>query len=90
MAKTFASIDVGTSKVTTIVANIGDEETIQILGSATVPARGVHKGLVVDIDLATEAIRDSVMKAERVSGLKIETSYVGVTGRHINALNSRG
>ena len=90
MAKTFASIDVGTGKVTTIVANIGDEETIQILGSATVPSHGVHKGLVIDIDLATEAIRESVMKAERVSGLKIETSYVGVTGRHINALNSRG
>ncbi|NQT72312.1 MAG: cell division protein FtsA [Chloroflexi bacterium] len=90
MARIFASIDVGTSKITTIVANIGEEETIQILGSATVPAHGVHKGLVVDIDLATEAVRDSVMMTERTSGLKIESAYVGVTGRHINAINSRG
>lgn len=90
MAKVFASIDVGTSKVCTIVANIGDEDTIQILGSATVPSKGVHKGLVVDMDAATEAITDSVRRAERTSGLKIESAFVGVTGKHINAINSRG
>ncbi len=90
MAKTFASIDVGTSKVASIVANLGDEGTIQILGVGVVPSEGVHKGLVVNIDEAKEAIRESVMKAERTSGLKIESAYVGVTGRHISSLNSRG
>jgi cell division protein FtsA len=90
MAKTFASIDVGTSKVCSIVANLGDGGTIQILGAGVVPSRGVHKGLVVNIDEAKEAIRESVMRAERTSGLRIESAYVGVTGRHISSLNSRG
>ncbi|MCL0091196.1 cell division protein FtsA, partial [Dehalococcoidia bacterium] len=90
MAKTFASIDVGTSKVSSIVANLGDGGTIQILGVGVVPSGGVHKGLVVDIDEAKEAIRESVMRAERTSGLRIESAYVGVTGRHISSLNSRG
>ncbi|MCL0036043.1 cell division protein FtsA [Dehalococcoidia bacterium] len=90
MAKTFASIDVGTSKVSSIVANLGDGDTIQILGVGVVPSGGVHKGLVVNIDEAKEAIRESVMRAERTSGLRIESAYVGVTGRHISSLNSRG
>ncbi len=90
MANTFASIDVGTSKVTTIVATIGDGDAIQILGSGTVPSQGVRKGLVVDIDQAKEAIEESVIQAERTSGLQVETAYVGVTGKHISALNSRG
>ncbi len=90
MANTFASIDVGTSKVITIVATIGDGDNIQILGSGIVPSQGVRKGMVVDIDQAKEAIEESVMQAERTSGLQVETAYVGVTGKHISALNSRG
>ncbi len=90
MANTFASIDVGTSKVTTVVATVGDGDAIQVLGSGTVPSQGVRKGLVVDIDQAREAIEESVIQAERTSGLQIETAYVGVTGKHISAQNSRG
>jgi len=90
MAKVFASIDVGSSKVGSILANLDDEENVQILGVGVVSSRGVHKGLVVNIDEAKEAIRESVAKAERQSGLKIESAYVGVTGRHISSLNSRG
>ncbi len=90
MAKIFASIDVGSSKVGSILANLDDEDNVQILGVGVVSSRGVHKGLVVNIDEAKEAIRESVAKAERQSGLKIESAYVGVTGRHISSLNSRG
>ncbi|MFA4836452.1 MAG: cell division protein FtsA [Dehalococcoidia bacterium] len=90
MSKTFASIDVGTSKVCSVIATIGDGETIQILGVGIVPSKGVQKGLVVDIDLAIDAIRESVMIAGRTSGLMMESAYVGVTGRHISALNSHG
>ncbi len=90
MTKTFASIDVGTSKTTTVVANIGDGDSIQILGAGTVPSQGVRKGLVVDIEETQEAVRESVIVAERTSGIEIESAYVGVTGKHITALNSRG
>jgi len=90
MAKAFAAIDIGTSKVCSILANFGDQDTIQILGVGIVPSAGVHKGLVVNIDETKEAIRESVMRTEHTSGLKIESAYVGVTGRHISSLNSRG
>ena len=90
MSRVFSGIDVGTSKICAIIANIGDDETIQILGSAVVPSHGVHKGLVVDIDQATEAIRDAVMKTERTSGIRIESAFVSVTGKHISSMNSKG
>lgn len=90
MAKIFAAIDIGTSKVCSIIATIAEEDTIQILGTGIVPSKGVNKGLVVDIDLATEAIKESVMLAGRTSGLIMESAFVGVTGKNVSSLNSRG
>jgi len=91
MAKKIVSaIDVGTTKIATIIANIRKEDDIEILGVGVVPSHGLHKGIVVNMDEAKASIVSSVREAERVSGLRLETTYVGVTGRHISSLNSRG
>ena len=85
-----ASIDVGTTKVCSIVADIGDGRGLQILGVGVTPSRGLHKGLVVNIPEAKQSIKEAVRKAEQASGLRIDTAYVGVTGRHITSQNNRG
>jgi cell division protein FtsA len=85
-----ASIDVGTTKICSIMANEGHGGSLQVLGVGVTPSRGLHKGLVVNIAEAKESIRASVRKAEQASGIKMETAYVGVTGRHISSLNKRG
>ncbi len=85
-----ASIDVGTTKVCTIIANAGYGGGLQVLGVGVTPSQGLHKGLVVNITEAKQSIRESVRKAEQASGLRIESAYVGVTGRHISSLNNRG
>jgi cell division protein FtsA len=85
-----ASIDVGTTKICSIMANAGHGGSLQVLGVGVTPSRGLHKGLVVNIAEAKESIRASVRKAEQASGIKMETAYVGVTGRHISSLNKRG
>jgi len=54
------------------------------------PAKGLHKGLVVNINEAKEAIRESVRKAEQSSNYKVDSAYVGVTGRHVNSMNNQG
>ncbi len=92
MAKkgTFTSIDVGTTKICTIQANIGDGPDIRVIGFGIAPSRGLKKGLVVNIDEAKESIKESVRKAERASGVKIGSAYVGVTGRHVTSMNNRG
>jgi len=88
--KIISAIDVGTTKVATIVANIKAEDDIEVLGVGVVPCRGLHKGVVVNMDEARQSIAASVREAQRISGIRIDSAYVGVTGRHISSLNNRG
>src|SRR5512143_2316685 len=93
MDRTIAAIDVGTTKICTVVANvtkIGEEERLQVLGVGNVPAQGMRKGMVVNVEEAARSIALSVDEAERASGIPIDRAYVGVTGEHISSLNGRG
>ncbi len=85
-----ASIDVGTTKICTILADVSDGDSPRVVGVGISPSRGLHKGLVVNINEARESIRDSVRKAEQASNYKVESAYVGVTGRHVSSMNNRG
>jgi cell division protein FtsA len=88
--RTIVGIDVGTTKVCTIVAQVQDSGRVNVLGVGLTPSKGLDKGVVVNIDDAVHAIATSVEKAERLSGYRIGTAFVGVAGRHISSLNSRG
>src|SRR6266542_2551986 len=88
--RTIVGIDVGTTKVCTVVAQVQDNGRINVLGVGLTPSKGLDKGVVVNIDDAVNAIATSVEKAERLSGYRIGTAFVGVAGRHISSLNSRG
>jgi len=88
--KVIASIDVGTTKICTIVADHDEITGPRVVGVGIAPSRGLHKGLVVNINEARESIRDSVQKAEQASNYKVESAYVGVTGRHVTSMNNRG
>jgi cell division protein FtsA len=88
--RTVAAIDVGTTKVCTVVADLNEAGTPRIVGVGIAPSVGLHKGLVVNINEARESIRESVRKAEQSSNYKVESAYVGVTGRHVTSLNNRG
>ncbi len=85
-----ASIDVGTTKVCTTLAEVDDGGGIRVIGVGITPSQGLHKGLVVNISEARESIRESVRKAEQTSARKIESAYIGVTGRHVSSMNNKG
>ena len=85
-----AAIDVGTTKVCTIMADVYDNEGIRVLGVGITPSHGLHKGLVVNINEAKESIRRSIKIAEQSAGRRLESAYIGVTGRHITSVNNRG
>lgn len=89
-SENISCIDVGTTKVCSIMANVGQGGDLQVLGVGVTHTKGLHKGLVVNITEAKESIRASVRRAEQASGLKMESVYVGVTGRHITSLNKKG
>ena len=88
--KIVSAIDVGTTKVATIVAHVKGEDDVEVLGVGVAPSRGLHKGIVVNMDEAKQSIAASVREAQRISGVRIDSAYIGVTGRHISSLNSRG
>ncbi len=83
------SIDVGTTKVCTTIADMDDGGGIRVVGVGISPSEGLHKGLVVNIGEARDSVRESVKKAEQASGCKVESAYIGVTGRHVSSLNNR-
>lgn len=87
---TLAAIDVGSSKVCTLVAEVTPEEDLRILGVGITPAQGVKKGMVDNIQQATEAIASSVERAERSSGSRIISAHVSIGGNHATSVNNRG
>ena len=89
MERTIVGIDVGTTKICTLVGEATDNE-LRIVGVGVAPARGIKKGVVVNVVDAASAIKASIEKAERSSGYEIARAFVSVSGAHINAINSRG
>ncbi len=87
---TLVSIDVGTTKICTTIAEVNEGDVMRVAGVGLSSSNGLHKGLVVNINDAKESIRESVKKAENASGYKVESAYVGVTGRHVSSLNNHG
>lgn len=88
--KIIAGIDVGSSKVTTIIASVGKKEEVDISGVSVVPSHGVRKGQIIDIDQAVKAITESVEAAERMAGFALSSAFIALSGLHIESINSKG
>lgn len=89
MKKKIAAIDVGTTKVCTIMGILDSSSGLRVLGVGISPSHGIQKALVSDPDGARNSIRQSVRQAEMMAGYKLGSAFIGVTGRHINSLNSK-
>jgi cell division protein FtsA len=87
---TYAAIDVGTTKICTIVGEVSGTGEMRILGVGVAPSAGLNRGMVDNIREATESIRASVEKAERASGTRIISAHVGIAGAHVQSMNNRG
>ncbi|MDO8674058.1 MAG: cell division protein FtsA [Dehalococcoidia bacterium] len=85
-----AGIDIGTTKVCTLVGEVQKDGNLHIIGVGVTPSRGLRKGAIVNIEETVESIRSSVEKAERISGFKIISAHVGIAGSHITSMNNRG
>jgi cell division protein FtsA len=90
MEEIVVGIDVGTTKVCTLVGRVEDNNSIRILGVGIEPSEGIRKGVIVDLSAASQAIMQSVKKAESTSGLEITSALVSIAGSHVSSVNSRG
>ncbi len=83
-------LDIGTSKVSAIVAEACSDGDIEIIGMGKHTARGMKKGVVVNIESTVQSIKRAIEEAELMAGCEIHSVFVGIAGSHINSLNSHG
>ena len=83
-------IDIGSTKICTLVARVENDTNLRILGVGIEPSRGIRKGTVIDINAASQAVSRSIEKAERTSGFEINSALVSLAGSHVSSVNSRG
>ena len=83
-------IDIGTTKICSIVSQVNESNELRVLGVGIEPSRGLKRGGVVDLEAATIAIAKSIEKAQRSSGYEIRSAWVSLAGSHVSSINSRG
>jgi len=83
-------LDIGTSKVVAIVAEVSVESGMEIIGIGSHPSRGLKKGVVVNIESTVQSIQRAIEEAELMAGCQIHSVYAGIAGSHIRSLNSHG
>ena len=88
--RTIVGIDIGTTKICTLVARVEEDNSIRIMGVGIEPSRGMKRGVMVNLEEATVAIARSVEKAQRSSGYEIRSAWVSLAGSHVSSINSKG
>jgi cell division protein FtsA len=84
------AIDIGTTKIVTIVGRMNDTGKLEIIGMSKTPSKGVKRGAVLNIEEAVSAIRYTVEEVQQQVGFTIREAYVGIAGQHISSIQNRG
>ncbi|MEE9204033.1 MAG: cell division protein FtsA [Nitrospirales bacterium] len=89
-AHILVGLDIGTTKICAIVAEVSEDGSVNIIGVGSSPSRGLRKGVVVDIESTVESIKKAVEEAELMAAVQINSVYTGIAGSHISGESSRG
>lgn len=89
-SSTIVGLDIGTSKVCAVVADLTETGDVSIVGLGQAKSRGVRKGEIVDFAAAQEDIRNAIVEAEQMADVEIRSVYLGVSGGHVRGFNNRG
>src|SRR6266849_5195356 len=84
------AIDIGTTKVCVLIGEMAARGGVDVIGIGLAASDGLRKGVVIDIDRTVQSVASAVEAAERISGLKVRSAFVGISGSHIASQNSRG
>ncbi len=83
-------LDIGTSKVVALAAEINLDGSLELIGIGKHPSRGLKRGVVVDIEATVNSIQKAVQEAELMAGCEVRSVYTGIAGSHIRSLSSHG
>jgi cell division protein FtsA len=86
----FVGLDIGTTKVCTVVGERNDQGTLEIIGVGTSKSKGMRRGVVINIEATLKSVSESIEAAEMMSGREIQSVITGIGGAHIEGINSRG
>ena len=85
-----AGLDIGTTKTAAVIASIGRDGAMDIIGFGVAPSLGLRKGVVTDLEETVRSIEAATESAERMAGTHIESAFVGITGEHVRSQNAHG
>ncbi len=88
--RTFAGLDIGTTKISCIIADQNAAGGLRVVGLGNAPSEGLRRGAVVDLEKTVASIMRAVEEAERMAGVQVKGVHAGIAGDHIRSLNSRG
>ncbi len=89
MSDVIVGVDIGTTKVSTVIGKTNNAGEIEILGKGIESCSGIKKGIIVDIDATSNSIQSSVRKAEAQAEMKVVSAYVNISGLHVDIINHR-
>ncbi len=90
MSKTLVVLDLGTSKITSLISEVTETGSVKVLGSAVLPSKGIRKGIVINIEDAVNVVAKVLSAAERMADRPITGVYLSVSGEYIQSVNQRG
>lgn len=90
MNEIITGMDIGTSKICTVISQINKNGDIEIRGVGVSPCTGLKKGVVVDIDETVKGIKSSVSQAEHMANIDVRTVFLNVAGGHVSFIKNRG
>ncbi len=89
MGDLIVSIDIGTSKVCTLIGRMNSNTQLDIAGRGMASCNGLKKGVIVDIDSTAASIKSAVAEAEAAANMRVGSAYVNIHGMHVNVINNR-
>jgi cell division protein FtsA len=88
--KIIAAVDIGSTKVTAVIATVEEGESPKVIGESSYVSQGIKKGEITGIDEAINAIASALSGAERMAGLTVSSVYISINGKHITSNNNKG
>lgn len=88
--RTTTGLDVGTTKVCAVIAEVADDDSLSILGVGDRPCRGLERGMVVNLEETIQAVTEAVQAAEQMAGVQVRSVNAGIAGEHVRSINSTG
>lgn len=83
-----AGLDIGTTKITTIIAELDDQDGVNVIGVGQAPSQGIERGMVMNLEETVQSIMRSASDAQHMADVRIDRVYAGIAGEHIKGINS--